>query len=88
MPRKPVRDWITSEEAAIMLGITGARFRDYLVEQVRRVYLPNSVLVTRTWLHYIGDVQRLKAYRDTLPRASNRKTPKRPAEKAQDERTA
>ena len=67
MPRKPVRDWITSEEAAGVLGITGARFRDYLVKEVREKYLPNSVLITRTWLHYAGDVKKLKEIRENYP---------------------
>lgn len=80
MPRKPVRDWITSEEAASLLEISGARFRDFLVQEVRERYLPNSVLVTRTWLHYIGDVKRLKQLRENYPprsrpRKRTRKTP-------------
>lgn len=82
MPRKPVRDWITSEEAALYLGITGARFRDYLVDESRAKFLPHSELITRTWLHYIGDVKKLKEYRETYPKKRNRKKPQKPREKS------
>lgn len=64
MPRKPVRDWITSEEAAALLGVTPSRFRNYLENAVREQLLPNSVQISRTWLHYKRDVERLKAARE------------------------
>jgi len=67
MPKKYARDWITSEEAAAILGISRARFRDYVVEEVREKHLPNSVLITHTWLHHIKDVERLKKFREKYP---------------------
>ena len=64
MPRKPVRDWITSEEAAAILGVTPSRFRNYLENAVREQLLPNSVQISKTWLHYKRDVEKLKAARE------------------------
>lgn len=88
MARKPERDWILSEEAADILGITGARFRDYLIPEVREKYLSNSVLIGRTWLHYIGDVEKLKAYRAVyVHRKRAYKSSKKADSKAQEPET-
>jgi len=64
MPRKPVRDWITTEEAAAYIGVTAARFRGYLELAIQRELLPNSAKAGKTWLHYIGDVKKLKEARE------------------------
>lgn len=64
MPRRPIRDWITSEEAAAILGVTPSRFRNYLEHAVREQLLPNSVQISKTWLHYKRDVEKLKEARE------------------------
>lgn len=67
MAKKYTRDWILSEEAAVVLGIGRSRFSVYLVPELREKYLPNSVLVGRTWIHHINDVERLKRIRAKYP---------------------
>lgn len=67
MAQRPKRDWITSEEAAQMIGISSARFRQFLEPSFREKVFPNSVLITRTWLHYIKDVQKFIAKREKDP---------------------
>jgi len=67
MAKSYTRDWITSDEAAAVLGISAARFRTYLIQEVREKHLPNSVLIGRIWLHHINDVERLKRTRAKYP---------------------
>lgn len=72
-PKEPVRDWITTEEAAEILEVTPVRFRQFMNDTIRPSILPHSVLVTRTWLHYIRDVEKLKAARDNGYRIQRKK---------------
>ena len=64
MAKTPVRDWLTTEEAAQILGVSPMRIRQLMDDNIRPSVLPNSILVTRTWLHYRGDVERLKVRRE------------------------
>lgn len=94
MAQRPKRDWITSEEAAQMIGVSSARFRQFLEPSFREKVFPNSVLITRTWLHYIKDVQKFIAKREkdppirgrvrlpNLPGARRKAKPKEPANTA------
>lgn len=79
MPRRPIRDWYTTEEAARFLGVSVARFRDFIAQRI----FPHSEYVATCWLHYKGDLEKLKAEREkNPPRGGRKKTrpdkPKRP----------
>lgn len=69
MPRRPVRDWLTTEEAAAFIGVSINRFRDFMNPQI----LPHSEELTRGWLHYKGDLEKLKAERERNPPRAGRK---------------
>ncbi len=63
MPRKPLRDWLTTDEAAQLLKISVPFMRVL----IRTNKFPHSELIGRTWLHYRGDVEKLKAEREKHP---------------------
>jgi len=63
MPRKPVRDWITTDEGAAFLGLSVSRFRDFIGGE----FLPHSEMTANGWLHYLGDLEKLKEYREKNP---------------------
>lgn len=77
MPRKPVRDWLTTEEAAAFIGVSIQRFRDFMTPAI----LPHSEPLTRGWLHYKGDLEKLKAEREKNPPRVGRKKMKKDAPK-------
>ncbi len=64
MARKAVRDWITNEEAAAILGISRHFF---FTTYCQRLPLPNSQHVGNIWLHYLPDVVKLKERREKDP---------------------
>lgn len=68
MPRKPVRDWLTTDEGAEFLGLSVSRFRDFINEK----YLPHSEMTANGWLHYLGDLEKLKEYREKNPPSKGR----------------
>ncbi len=89
MPRRPVRDWYTTEEAAAFLGVSVARFRDFIAQRI----FPHSEYVATCWLHYKGDLEKLKAEREkNPPRGGRKKTrpdkPKRPRGRPRKDATA
>ncbi len=67
MARAPERNWILTEEAAALLGVTSGRMRQILSPESQKILLPHSVLVRNIWLHYVGDVMKLKAAREKDP---------------------
>ena len=69
MPRKPNRDWLTTDEGAEFLGLSVSRFRDFINERI----LPHSEMTANGWLHYLGDLEKLKEYREKNPPPKGRK---------------
>lgn len=63
MPRKPVRDWLTTKEAAAYMGLS----ESYLTILARNGTLPNSDRTDLGWLYLISDLDRLIALRKTTP---------------------
>lgn len=63
MPRKPVRDWLTTKEAAAYMGFSVA----YLTYMARNGILPNSDLTDLGWLHLMSDLEKLAAERKANP---------------------
>ena len=79
MPRRPVRDWYSTEEAAQFIGVSVQRFRDFMTPQI----LPHSEQLPSGWLHYLGDLEKLKREREkNPPHAGRKKVKKTPAKKA------
>ena len=73
MGRKAVRDWITNEEAAAILGIS----RHYFFKNYcQRLPLLNSQCVGHVWLHYLPDVLKLKERREKDPEIAKHKPKK------------
>lgn len=54
MARAPERNWILTEEAAALLGVTSGRMRQILSPESQKILLPHSVLVRNIWLHYVA----------------------------------
>lgn len=59
MPRKPVRDWITTKEAAEYLGLTSISVRQYLL----RNKFPNAQHTGWAWSIPIADVKHFEQER-------------------------
>ena len=77
MPRRPVRDWLTTEEAADFLGISISYMRTFL----NSPSLPHSEMIPQGWLHYKGDLEKLKAEREKNPPRPGRPKRIRPPSK-------
>lgn len=69
MPRRPIRDWLSTDEAAAFIGVSVQRFRDFMVPYI----LPHSELLPMGWLHYKGDLEKLKAEREANPPKGGRR---------------
>ena len=72
MPRIPERNWLLTDEVADLLGVSSARIRQMLAPETQRILFPHSVLIRKIWLHYKGDVMKLKELYEKNPPRVNR----------------